>query len=230
MKTLKTTLLPFLVIALSSCAFHSGTMNYEIPNKPVVHKDFVLGVSQSSKFLVFGGVAKDALISEARQNLIETRPLEGFEQYNNIVIDVKNVYFIIGSKTKVTITADIIEPKDSVNQETYSQDYLAKTNYYSNYKDSIFQVGDTIYRNKDGDIGLLISFEGECNKKVRIQYTSKRGNLKTTLKNRDKVFFIRPQYNDLELNQKYNGLGLIIGFSKKGVLLRLNELIMFEKY
>ncbi|MDG1332235.1 MAG: hypothetical protein P8P74_07885 [Crocinitomicaceae bacterium] len=64
------------------------------------------------------------MISKARKNMILSRPLQGEEQYNNVEVNIKRTYYVFGLKTKVVVNADIIEPKDSSAQASYSEEYL----------------------------------------------------------------------------------------------------------
>jgi hypothetical protein len=80
-----------------------------------VHCKFLLtfasGSSSTTKILGIGGLSKDALVADAKRNLLENYPLKENQTLANISVDFKNSYFLIVYLTKVTVTADIVEFK-----------------------------------------------------------------------------------------------------------------------
>jgi hypothetical protein len=69
----------------------------------------VKGETEISKILGFGGLSTEALVSDAKINMFQNYPLKDNQAYANISVDFKNSNFLVVTKTKVTITADIIE-------------------------------------------------------------------------------------------------------------------------
>ena len=59
--------------------------------------------------IYIGGLEKNTLVADAKKDLLENYPLKENQALANITVDFKNsiVFFVI--KTKVTITADVIE-------------------------------------------------------------------------------------------------------------------------
>ncbi len=69
----------------------------------------VHGSASTMKVLGLGGLSKQALVAEARENLLKTNPpLAEGEILANITVDFKLSFIIIVSKTTVTVTADVI--------------------------------------------------------------------------------------------------------------------------
>jgi hypothetical protein len=175
-----------------------------------------------------GGVSKDALIFEAKQNMIKNRYLVGAEEYNNISIDIKNSFFLgLIQTTKVTVIADVVAPKDSLTQSNYSELYLSKL-AGSSYIDNLFIIGDSVIYNRV-KYGELIGFEGSKKNKARIKYTTKRGSQKTkSIKFKD-LYSIKPEHNGLKLGDDF-GKGKIIGFGKEDLIVKIGDEFFYFFY
>jgi hypothetical protein len=137
-----------LTLLAGSCAFHTGNITTAPQGADFTHIDQAIGQSKTIKIFGLGGLRRDALVYEARQDLLQNRPLGENEAYANVAVDIKNSFVIIYSATKVTVTADVVR---------YAVDSSAR--YASTFppyalenKDELFrqlyQVGDTVY-NKD---------------------------------------------------------------------------------
>jgi hypothetical protein len=100
-----------LIVFLSSCAFHNGITT---SSASLTHNNFevignVQGQAGTKKIFGIGGLSKDALVAEARQNLLKNNPkLDDGEILANITVDFKTTWIIVVSETIVTVTADII--------------------------------------------------------------------------------------------------------------------------
>ncbi len=211
-----------LILILTSCAFHSGTLTSNVTAEPVVHKDIAVGVASTNRVLQIGGLSKDALISEARKNMVRSRPLEGAEQYNNIEVNFKNTFYILGHKTKVTITADVIEPKDSVNQPSYSERYLKKLTNPGPQID-LFAVGDSItLNNYNYQKGEIVRFLGEDFHRVEISYTDAKNNVKTKKVSINQIYVSKPDYNGVKRLSR-TPYGVVVGFGMKKVLIKMAD-------
>tara|TARA_B110000046_G_scaffold101220_1_gene108722 strand:+ start:258 stop:536 length:279 start_codon:yes stop_codon:yes gene_type:complete len=68
------------------------------------------GTSNAGYVLFIGGFEKDALVNEAKENLISSlgRPLKNNEVLINLTVDWKKTFFLIFMENKCTITADIV--------------------------------------------------------------------------------------------------------------------------
>jgi hypothetical protein len=187
----------FLIV--SSCAFHSGTITSNTTEEPVVHKDIAVGVSEANVVLGIGGLSKNALISTARKNMILSRPLENDEQYNNIEVNIKRNYYLFGLKTKVVINADVIEPKDSVTQASYSEEYLNQIKT-KDLEVVMFSVGDSVYiNNYNYQSGKILRFiKSDSKSKIELSFIDPKGVAKTKVVNPNKVFIIKDEHMGLK--------------------------------
>lgn len=100
-----------VLIFAASCAVHNGTM---INSASLSHNNFkiignVTGSSTSKIILGFGGMKKDALTLEAKQNMQSMYPLHAGQAYANITVDYKRSYWVFGITTKCTINADVVQ-------------------------------------------------------------------------------------------------------------------------
>lgn len=224
-------LLFFVSIAflISSCAaFHSGELTLSTNHAPVVHKDIAIGVSKATKILGLGGSSKDALVFEARQKMIRNRPLVNAEQFNNVSVDIKNTFYLGVQVTKVTIIADVVEPKDSLSQNSYSELYLKKSLSQNHNIDELFSIGDSVLFNRKKS-AELISFEGEIDSKARIKYYTKNGDTRTKIIKLNNLYAIIPSYNEYKLGDRLSG-GEIIAFGKKGAIVKIENDNLFFPY
>ncbi len=100
-------------IFFSSCATHYGLMSSSSSLSSNNFKVIKLAKGESSTTKIFGigGLDKDALVADAKKNLLENNPLKDGQVLANITVDFKNSFMLIIMETKVTITADIIEFK-----------------------------------------------------------------------------------------------------------------------
>ncbi|HOF55893.1 MAG TPA: hypothetical protein PLD74_13395 [Prolixibacteraceae bacterium] len=104
----------FSVILLSSCAAsHYGVMSDSASlganNFKMVK--YAKGEASVTKVFGLGGMGKDALVAEAKTNLVQNNPLKEGQALANITVDVKNSFILFVTQTKVTVTADIVEFK-----------------------------------------------------------------------------------------------------------------------
>lgn len=190
---MKLLLIAISTVLLGSCAFHSGQFVADIPDTAVEHIDIATGVATTTKIFGLGSVGKDALIREARQEMINNRPLVDAESYNNYTIDIKRTNFIIGWKTKVTMSADVIIPKDTLSKPTFSGEYLAKMDDAYSHYDSLFHIGDSVIFNKDR-YAKIVGFDGKDNKRARIEYRNKQGDLITRTRHCTKIYVLIRYY------------------------------------
>lgn len=210
------------VIVLTSCAFHSGTITSNLTTEPVIHKDIAVGVASTNIFLTFGGLSKDALISEARKNMVRARPLEGSEQYNNIEVNIKNTYYVFGRKTKVTINADVIQPKDSINQASYSANYLTKI-AHPEPKHGLFGVGDSVLvYNGNSQSGEIVGFMGDDLTRVEVNYTDSKKAIRTKKVSENNVFVPLKEHRGVTLFMRTQD-GIIVGFGINRILVKTYE-------
>lgn len=173
MKKLLAILIP--VVILSSCAMHHGTISSSSINRSVKYEDIAYGVSYSNKYFGFGGVSQDALILDAKRELVKSRPLQANEEYANFTIDFKWTFFPFFVKTKVTVSADVIKFLNDSLTDPYSAKYKNKL-MGKMISNELFQLGDSVIFDKSNK-GVLISFER--NNDVRVVYQTKKGRTRT---------------------------------------------------
>jgi hypothetical protein len=98
---------------LSSCAFHTGIMSSSVSLSSNNFKmvKFAQGDASTTKLFGFGGLAKNALVAEAKKDLMQNNPLKDGQALANVTVDFKNSFIFFIMRTKVTVTADIVEFK-----------------------------------------------------------------------------------------------------------------------
>jgi hypothetical protein len=188
---------------LTSCvSSHIGTISSSLNDKPVRYEDVAIGVAQSDIYFGLGGTNQDALLLEAKRELIKNRPLNKNEDYKNFTIDFKTTYYPFYIQRKVTLSADVISFISDTVSNIYSANYKNKFlgNVYSN---GLFQIGDTVY-NKKLEQGVVISFENTDH--VRVLYKTKNDKFRTKTVLIDKIFTKSKEYkgNKPGANYKYD--------------------------
>jgi len=97
----------------SSCATHWGTMNgsASLSSNNFKIVKMASGTASTTKIFGFGGLAKDALVLEAKKDMMQNYPLREGQALANVTIDFKNSFMFFVNTNKVTVTADIVEFK-----------------------------------------------------------------------------------------------------------------------
>lgn len=101
-------------LLFSSCAVHTGFMNdsASISSNNFKMIRYAEGTSSTTRIFGLGGLAKNALVAEAKKDLIQNNPLKDGQTLANVTVDFKNSFMLFVIKTKVTVTADIVEFKE----------------------------------------------------------------------------------------------------------------------
>ena len=101
------------VLFFSSCAVHTGMMtgNASLSSNNFKTVKMASGTSKATKFFGLGGLGKDALVLEAKKDLLQNSPLKEGQALANVTVDFKNSFIFIVATEKVTVTADIVEFK-----------------------------------------------------------------------------------------------------------------------
>lgn len=207
-----------LASTLVGCVtYHSGAINSN-GQMNMVHEDIAIGVAEVKRPFGLGGGRKDALVYEAKRNLVSSRPLNDDEVYGTFTIDTKRTFFPFGNTTKITVTADVLRTRTSNDTLLYSQKYLQKLNP-SSLSNNLFHVGDSVLvDNESIEKGIIQSFEGKDLDRVRISYFDPNGNLKTKRYLLSDVFFkvddSETSKLDIELNNKYQAKVIGIGIDQ----------------
>lgn len=111
MKKLITPLLA-AVVMLTGCAFHGGYMgssaslssaNYSYTNRHLT------GTSKATYFLGIGGLARTALVDEAKEDMLKRTQLSDNQALANITVNFKSASYVIVNQVTCTVTADVVE-------------------------------------------------------------------------------------------------------------------------
>lgn len=110
--------------------------------KNVQYINTAFGFSKATNYMGVVGNKHDALVLEAKSNMMKNFPLEGNQYYTNYVVDVKKKNLLVMQSTLVTVSADIVQDKSSEYDENYSYELKSKlgipeTNLF-------FSIGDTV--------------------------------------------------------------------------------------
>lgn len=105
----------FFVVSLllSSCAFHYGNMTSSASLSANNFKIVKLakGSATATRIFGLGGLGKEALVAEAKADLLQNYPLKDGQALANICVDFKNSFILFVNTTKATVTADVVEFK-----------------------------------------------------------------------------------------------------------------------
>lgn len=102
-----------LAIISSSCAVHTGMgmSNASLSQNNFKMVRYAKGDVATTKILGLGGLSKNAMVAEAKEELLANYPLKEGQALANMTVDFKTSVYIIVVVTKVTVTADIVEFK-----------------------------------------------------------------------------------------------------------------------
>ena len=135
-----------LGLLLSSCAFHSGIMtgnpNFTSPDYELT--SLAIGTASTEKVFGIGGLGTDTLVLEAKKNLYSNFPLKKGQSYSNLTVDFKNSFYIVNSKTMVTISADIVQSDITGNQTEKFQPIFNELKGNQILSMGDINVGDTV--------------------------------------------------------------------------------------
>lgn len=188
-------------IYLSSCAFHNGNISSSSFSKNVVYEDRAFGVSMTKKIFGIGGLNHDALILEAKNEMMNSRPLKANEQYANLAYDIKNTYVLMVLTTKVTISADVVKLVDGEQPYVYSETYKSKISKQK-FQNDLFNIGDSVMFEDSKSRGTILSLS--ANGKVRVKLNNSSNNFKTKNVDIHKLFNLKKSYKGLNINQIYS--------------------------
>lgn len=110
--------------------------------KNVQYINTAFGSSQATHYMGLVGNKHDAMVLEAKSNMMKNFPLNGNQYYANYAVDVKKKNLIVLQSILVTVSADIVQDKSSEYDENYSYEFKSKlgipeTNLF-------FSIGDTV--------------------------------------------------------------------------------------
>ncbi len=196
---------------LSSCASHFGMISSAPVNGNVIYQDVAYGVAQTNHYFGIGGISQDALVLEAKRDMMRNRPLAANEEYANFTVDFKNSFWPFYIQTKATVTADVVKRTNEALENPYSEKYkkiLAGNALATN----LFQVGDSILFDK-GREGSIIATDSM--NKVRVMYRSSKGKMRSKIVSAEDIFTTSKPYNGLKVGDSFDYQEKVYG---KGVI------------
>ena len=100
------------VILLSSCAVHNGFMKNSASlseaNFSYVNQS-ISGMSSAQYVFVIGGLNRQALVEEAKKDMLKNNPLQPNQVLANVTVNWKYSFYVVVFRTECTVTADVVE-------------------------------------------------------------------------------------------------------------------------
>lgn len=184
----------WVIITLSSCAFHTGTVSTDLAPENVYYESIASGYSQTTHVFGIGGLQRKTLIQDAKKDLYYKNPLKPGQRYLNMVVDIKTTLVLCVAVVNCNVTADIISVKENA-ESVFSDNYFGVVT--SENLAGPFQKGDTILTAK-GERMILHSFKN--NKKA--YFTNLENPTDSTyLKNPVEIFSIVGKYRSYKIGQ-----------------------------
>lgn len=114
MRTLKLIIAVAIIgLLATSCATHLGMMtgNASLSANNFKVVKIASGHSKTTKIFGLGGLAKDALVLDAKKDMLLNNPLRDGQALSNVTVDFKTSFIFFVITEKVTVAADIVEFK-----------------------------------------------------------------------------------------------------------------------
>ena len=102
------------VFAFSSCATHNGYMNGSASLSEAnfsYAQTSISGEATSLKIFGIGGLGKNAIVEEAKKDMLKKNPLKANQALANVTVNWKNGFYFMVQTNTCTVTADIVEFK-----------------------------------------------------------------------------------------------------------------------
>lgn len=119
-----------------------GNLNPSNDLKSVKYINTAFGFSKATYVFGFGGNNHDALVLEAKMNMMKNFPLENNQYYANYALDFKKKNMLIVQSAIVTVSADVVQDKENKNDDNYSDQLKSKLGIVDG--NAYFSVGDTV--------------------------------------------------------------------------------------
>ena len=150
------------VFFFNSCAYHSGVMtgNASLTDGNFQVVKLAVGHARVSHFLGIGGLKTDAIVFEAKQDLLRNYPLKRGQVLANVTVDFKRSYFILVDITKVTLTADVID-FTPINNNLKFDEINTLNLHPMDLKPVNFSLGDSVIVLREGKPrrALIVGFD-----------------------------------------------------------------------
>ncbi|MFP4471548.1 MAG: DUF6567 family protein [Bacteroidales bacterium] len=100
-----------MAVLFSSCAVHNGIgmSNASLSENNFKIVKFAKGDVATTKIFGLGGLSKNAMVAEAKQELLADYPLQEGQALANMTVDWKIGFYFFVVVTKCTVTADIVQ-------------------------------------------------------------------------------------------------------------------------
>ncbi len=171
------------VFLFSSCTFHNGYMNNSASlsqaNFSYVNTN-ISGTASTLKLLGIGGLNRQAIVSEAKENMLRKNPLKSNQTLANITVNWKTGFYLIVITNTCTVTADVVE--FYLNDEAREIPSKLKTNNKDknlnekeiNNSHQKLKVGDKV-QYKDAFKNIIGNISKIDGKIYYIRYKNKKG-------------------------------------------------------
>ena len=113
MKTLfKIALFVVISVFLGGCAVHIGIMS---DSAALGNANFnytqtsISGSAEATYVFGFGGLHHEAIVDEAKRNMLKDHPLKPNQALANVTVNWRNAVYVVVIKSRCTVTADIVE-------------------------------------------------------------------------------------------------------------------------
>jgi hypothetical protein len=100
------------VITFSSCAVHNGFMSSSASLSQAnfsYTETSISGEASTLKVFGLGGLAKKAIVEEAKKDMLEKHPLKANQALANVTVNWKAGFYFIVQTNTCTVTADVVE-------------------------------------------------------------------------------------------------------------------------
>lgn len=106
-----TTVCAIVAMMFSSCAMHTGIgmSNASLSQNNFKMVKYAKGDVKTTKVFGLGGLGKQAMVAEAKQELLANYPLQDGQALANMTVDWKTGFYFFVVVTKCTVTADIVQ-------------------------------------------------------------------------------------------------------------------------
>lgn len=107
-------ILAIFVVFVSGCALHTGYMNNSASLSTAnfsYAQQSISGFAETWHVFGIGGLEKEALVEEAKKNMLSGYELKPNQALANVTVNWKNSFFVVVMSSKVTVTADVVEFK-----------------------------------------------------------------------------------------------------------------------
>ncbi len=113
-KHIKFIAIALIAAFLPGCAMHTGYMNNSASLSAAnfsYTKQNLQGFAETWYVFGIGGLEKEALVEEAKRDMLKDFELKPNQVLANVTVNWKNSFFVVVTSSKCTVTADIVEFK-----------------------------------------------------------------------------------------------------------------------